>query len=60
MEEQQFTIQDAIAATINSLGSISVPVGLIDQIGRPIALAIHNLTVCLDAMKEIQKDGEKE
>ena len=47
MEEKKYTIQEVLEITIRNLGSIQVPVGLMQTIGVPITQCIGNLRECV-------------
>jgi hypothetical protein len=55
MENQEtmrtMTVQEVLEITRDMLERISVPAGLIRQIGEPVAAAIDNLNECLKAME---------
>ena len=50
-EKRVMTLSDVLALTRDMLAGIQVPVGLIKQIGEPVAAAIDNLNECLKAME---------
>lgn len=47
-----YTFDEIIERTANMLGSIMVPVGLTEQISKPIGYAIENLQNVVKAMRE--------
>lgn len=49
--------KEAMSATVKLLGEISIPMALFDQIGTPIRHAINNMLIGLDALKEVEEDG---
>ena len=55
------TVKEVLEITINILNQVNVPVGLIQQIGEPIANAIGNLTACVEGMEKAEgaKDGNE-
>lgn len=65
MEQKSMTIPEVLKATMNQLNAIQVPVGLMDQIGRPVAAAARNIQACLEAMAKAdaaarEEDGTEE
>lgn len=54
------TVKDVLLSTRATLGCINVPVGLYQQIGEPIAVAIGNLTACIDGLEKLDKPEVKE
>ena len=58
MENQKLTIEEVLMITKNILNGICVPVSMIDAIGAPIDHAVKNITVCLDAIKNSNKQEE--
>jgi len=57
MENRKMTVTQVIEATRDMLAAISVPVGLMDSVGTPIAHAMQNLNLCLEAIQNAE--GEK-
>lgn len=62
--EENFTVADALRITIDLLGRIKVPVGLMTDISVPINDARNNLIECIKAMekpveKEVEPDGRE-
>lgn len=49
------TLKEAMQTTVEILQSINVPVGLIPQIGDPIAVAIGNLNACIDGINKMEE-----
>jgi hypothetical protein len=64
MENQEtmrtMTVQEVLEITRDMLAGIQVPVGLIKQIGEPVAAAIDNLNACLRAIEGDRKAGQLE
>ena len=60
MENNEMTIREALAVTKQILDGISVPVGLLEQIGAPLKAASDNIGIMIDSInkaEEAQKDG---
>ena len=60
MEEKKLTVEEVLDMTVRQMEEISVPAGMIDQIGIPLARAIGNLNAVLEALrgnKEAEGDG---
>lgn len=55
MSNQTVTLGQVIEMSIMDLRAINVPVGMVMEIGVPIAKVLHNLEVC---MKTIEKDNQ--
>lgn len=56
MEEQKtMKVTDALRMVANQLNAIQVPVGLADQIARPIATAAHTILACAEAQEKAEK-----
>ena len=56
------TVKQAMEATVTLLGQIPVPVALSETIAYPIALAINNMKIGLEALEaeekpEVTEDG---
>ena len=49
--ENQMTIDQVLRITINEMEGLKVPVGLMDEIGIPIARAISNIRLCIQAVE---------
>lgn len=58
--EEKITVEQALEMTMKQLGAISIPVGLIEQIGIPINKAIHNIGACLEAMQKNAQEAKQE
>lgn len=61
MENNEMTIREALAVTKQILDGISVPVGLLEQIGAPLKAASDNLGIMIegiDKAEEEEKHGE--
>jgi hypothetical protein len=56
--EEKMTVHDALVATINLLGNISVPRSLNQLIGIPIDNAINNLRLCVGAIEKATEERE--
>lgn len=62
--EENLTIADVLKITIDLLGRIRIPVGLMNDISVPINDARNNLIECIKAMekpaeKEAEQDGRE-
>ena len=66
MATQTMTIKEVLIKVHQDLGNINVPVAQIDQIGVPIAQALNNIGMCIEAMNRSEaeeaqaKDDEPE
>lgn len=49
------TIKEVIAADIDILGDIKVPVELMEEVGMPISIARNNLVECMKAIERDEK-----
>lgn len=61
MEKNEMTIREALEVTKAILDGISVPVGLLEQIGAPLKAASDNLGIIIegiDKAEEEEKHGE--
>jgi len=47
---EQITVSQALMATVDILGSITVPVSQMESVAMPIHQAIGNIQACLEAM----------
>jgi hypothetical protein len=57
MEGPKMTVAEALGATLNLLGNISMPVGLREQVAA-IGHAMDNIQLCLDAMANAEKEAK--
>lgn len=61
--EEQITVAEALERTISLLNGIGITIEEMERIGKPIACAVANIRVCLNAMNqhggEDNHDGEK-
>lgn len=62
--EENLTVADVLKITIDLLGRIKVPVGLMNDVSVPINDARNNLIECIKAMekpteKEVEQDGRE-
>lgn len=56
--EENLSVLDVLKITIDLLGRIKVPVGLMQDVSVPINDARNNLLACVDAIeKEDKTDG---
>ena len=53
------TLKEALEATAEIIGAVSVPVALQEQIGTPLAAAHANLMECIRAVSEAEKPGKE-
>lgn len=61
MEEKKLTVEEVLDMTVRQMSEISVPAGMIDQIGVPLARAIGNLNAVLEALRKSKEaqDGRE-
>lgn len=52
MNEQKFTIKEALQITAGLLGQIELPISMYDKIGAPIRNAISNIEKCINAIPD--------
>ena len=57
MENNEMTIRDAIAVTKQILDGISVPVGLLEQIGAPLKAASDNLGIMIEGIDKAEEEN---
>lgn len=62
--EENLTVADVLKITIDLLGRIKVPVGLMNDVSVPINDARNNLIECIKVMekpteKEVEQDGRE-
>ncbi len=60
MDEGKMSVKDALVATREVLGSISVPMVLKRQIADKIDVAIENISVCINAIETAERGAENE
>lgn len=60
MEDGKMSVKDALIATREVLGSISVPMVLKKQIADKIDVAIENISVCINAIEKAEQGAENE
>ena len=59
--ENNITVKQVIAMSVNELKGLSVPVALIPTLGNTIANVVNNLGICLKAINEAeQKESLKD
>lgn len=57
---QNLTVEQLLVITKeNVLGEISVPMKYDEQIRKPIGEAMHNLQLCVDAIRQAAKQAQK-
>lgn len=56
MEEKEYSINELLRITADSIKEICVPVALADQIARPLCQAVANIEAVIAA---IPKEGEE-
>ena len=58
-KNQVYSVKDVLGMTVNRLMNIQVPVGMIENIGLPIADAINALHTCIQALQDdsTKQDG---
>ena len=57
---ETMSIRDALAATAALLEGISVPAGMIREIGIPVSGAISNLKACIEAIDNQEKEAQED
>ena len=60
MDGEKMSVKDALIATREVLGSISVPMVLKKQIADKIDAAIENISVCINAIEKAEQGAENE
>ena len=60
MENKTMTLKEVLETTIDILGGISIPAGLVDQVGIPIRNAMNNLTLCVQAISRENAEEKPE
>ena len=60
MDDGKMSVKDALIATREVLGSISVPMVLKKQIADKIDVAIENISVCINAIEKAEQGAENE
>jgi len=53
--EKPVTIKDILQNTVNSLNGIMLPVALMESVGREIAINVHNLNACINAIEQDER-----
>ena len=56
---QTVTISQVLQANIANLSNIRVPMGLLNEVGMPIARTIEDLKVCVQAIENVPKPESK-
>lgn len=61
-KNQVYSVKEVLGMTVNRLMNIQVPVGLIENIGLPIADAIDALHTCIQALHDdsTKQDGTEQ
>lgn len=57
MENNEMTIREALAVTKQILDGISVPVGLLEQIGAPLKAASDNLGIMIEGIDKAEEEN---
>ncbi len=57
MENNEMTIREALAVTKAILDGISVPVGLLEQIGAPLKAASDNLGIMIEGIDKAEEEN---
>ena len=60
MDDGKMSVKDALIATREVLGGISVPMVLKKQIADKIDVAIENISVCINAIEKAEQGAENE
>lgn len=58
--ENQMTIDQVLKITVETLEGLKVPVSLIDDISIPVARAISNIRMCIQAVEASRAEAESE
>lgn len=58
MERKMMTVEDVVKKVIAELGVVKIPAELIDEIGIPVAQAIRNLKMCVEAWAREAENAE--
>lgn len=53
---KELSVKEALKVTIANLEKIQVPVGMMKQIGGPLAMNVENLQLCVDALEQAEKE----
>lgn len=56
--ENQMTIDQVLKITVETLEGVKVPVKLMDDIGIPVARAISNIRMCIQAVEASRAEAE--
>lgn len=56
--ENQMTIDQVLKITVETLEGLKVPVKLMDDIGIPVARAISNIRMCIQAVEASRAEAE--
>ena len=56
--ENQMTIDQVLKITVETLEGLKVPVSLIDEISIPVARAISNIRMCIEAVEASRAEAE--
>ncbi len=58
--ENQMTIDQVLKITVETLEGLKVPVSMIDEIGIPVARAIGNIRMCIEAVEASRAGAKRE
>ena len=56
MEEKKMTIEEVLELTVRQLQAVNIPIGLIEQVGAPISIAVQNLNACLESIRKSEEE----
>lgn len=51
-------VEEVLKHSVDILNGVSIPIGLLNQIGEPIRQVISNLQLCIDAFEENKRKHE--
>ena len=58
--ETRMTVQEALEETVRMLEGVKVPISQMEEIGFPVARAVSNIKLCLEAMTQQQEANKAE
>ena len=56
--DNKMTIDQVLKITVETLEGLKVPVSLIDEISIPVARAISNIRMCIEAVEASRAEAE--
>ena len=60
MEQEKMTVQQVLRMSIEQLDGIRLPMSMHEEVGMPIAAAIHNMRLCIEALDAAARTPEPE